>query len=644
MMWLSAVPAIVAAVAVLLVPGLLIAWILRLRGIWLWGFAGPASVSVIVIASVLTPMVGLRWSMLAFAGSAVVLAVVALALRLTVLRTMPPGAVAADPVRSRRSMLIAGGLLLGGVLIAVQLTLMIGAPDNISQTFDNVFHLNAVRFVIDTGNASPFHVGQMTGDAVWFYPAGWHGAVALVEMLSGASIPMATNAVVFVTAAIIWPASIVLLTRVLTGGRAWVDAAAGVLSAGLPAFPFLPVDYGVLYPYLLALAILPPTVAASIVAFRLGRSTATDVRPVILVLLGSLAGLAFAHPGGFIAWMVATMLCAAFAFVLLVRRAPSRRTLIIASIVFGVSVVLVAVAIFVLRPDEVARGWLPVGSVGQAAGEALFLSPRYASTPLAVAVLFWVGAFVALRRRGRAGILAVALFAVFAFLYVVAQALPWLTIRDLITGPWYNDAVRLAALLPMLAIPLASLGAVVVPQLIGRAWSVRRLATGAILIAVVAGLGVFQVHSAIVTIRVGSESYDEYPDEAPLLSEDEAALLERLPSEVGEDEVIAGNPWTGTSLAYAFADRRVLMPHILMDFSADEDLINKELRNAAPGTAVCDAIDRTGVDYVLDFGDLEVHGGEHPSPGLEQLSRSDAVQLVDSEGSARLYKIIGCEE
>jgi hypothetical protein len=643
MTWLSAVPAILAAVVVLLGPGLLIAWILRLRGIWLWGFAGPASVSVIVIGSVLTPLVGIRWSMLAYAGSALVLAVVALVLRLTVLRTMPP-APAAARFRSRRSMLIAGGLVLGGVLIAVQLALMIGVPDNISQTFDNVFHLNAVRFVIDTGSASPFHVGQMTGDAVWFYPAGWHGAVALVDMLSGASIPVATNAVVLVTAAIVWPASIVLLTRVLTGGRAWVDAAAGVLAAGLPAFPFLPVDYGVLYPYLLALAILPPTVAASIVAFRLGRSTDTDVRPVVLVLLGSLPGLAFAHPGGFIAWMMATMLCAVFAFVLLVRRAPSRRTLTVASVVFGLSVVLVAIAIFVLRPDEAARGWLPVGSVGQAAGEALFLSPHYASAPLAVAVLFWVGAFAALRRRGRADILAVALFAIVAALYIVAQSLPWLTIRDLITGPWYNDAVRLAALLPMVAIPLASLGAVIAAGLVAKAWSVRRLTTGAVLIVVVAGLAVFQVHSAIVTIRVGSESYYQYPDEAPLLSEDEAALLERLPSEVGEDDVIAGNPWTGASLAYAFADRRVLMPHILMDFSADEDLINEELRNAVPGAPVCDALDRTGVDYVLDFGDLEVHGGEHPAPGLEQLSRSDAVQLVDSEGSARLYKVIGCEE
>lgn len=642
MSWFAVVTAGASALAVLLLPGLALAWTLRLRGVWIWGFAGPASVAVVVIASVVTPLLGIGWSPLSFGAVAGSLVLVALALRLTVLRRTAQHV--RMPSSSRRgTLLVAGGAVVGGVLIALQLSLIVGAPENISQTFDNVFHLNAARYIVDTGNASPFHVGQMTGEAVWFYPAGWHGVVSLVAMTSGASIPLSSNAVLFVVAAVIWPASIVLLTHVLTGGRARVDAAAGLLSALLPAFPFLTADYGVLYPYLLAVAVLPPAVAATIAAFRLTRVRIDAPGPVIVVLLGSLPGLAFAHPGGFVAWLVAAVVTATVSYVVFLRDGAVRRSRWIASIAFVAFLIVAAMAVYVLRPAEEARGWLPVGSLAQAAGEVIFASPHYAATALAVAVLLWIGVVGAIRRRNRRDILAMSLLLVFAGLYVVAQALHLLYIRDLITGTWYNDAIRLAALLPMSIIPLASSAVPPTVAFIVRVLRSRRVMASVGIASAVVVVSAVQVHSAIVTIRVASETYD-YSADSPLVSSDELLLLERLPSEVGPDEVIAGNPWTGASLAYAFSDRRVLMPHILMDSSTDDDLINNGLSDAAPGGEVCAALDRTGVDYVLDFGSLEVHGGDHPFPGLEDLSDSDAVRLVDREGDARLYEIVGCEE
>jgi hypothetical protein len=49
------------------------------------------------------------------------------------------------------------------------------------------------------------------------------------------------------------------------------------------------------------------------------------------------------------------------------------------------------------------------------------------------------------------------------------------------------------------------------------------------------------------------------------------------------------------------------------------------------------------VGYVLDFGTWEVHPGVHEFPGLSDLAGSDAVRLVDQEGDARLYEIVGCD-
>lgn len=639
MSWLSAAPAFLTAAGLLLVPGLLISWILRLRGLWLWAFAGPASLSVVVVASVLAPLVGIPWSVVAIVAGTGVLATIAVLLRLTVLRR--DSSRQGTPL-DRRLWLSVGGLAVGGIAIAIQLVIIVAAPENISQTFDNVFHLNAVRFILDTADASPFSVGRMTGDAVWFYPAAWHGVVAMVSQLSGAAIPIASNAVLFVIAAVVWPATVVLLTRVLTGGSRWVEAIAGLIAAAIPAFPFLLADYGVLYPYLLGVAVLPAAVAATIAAFGLqdapiGRAAAA------IVLLGSMPGLAFAHPGAFVAWMAAAIVCGSCAYIFFVRGTPPVRPRVLAGVALGLGVLFAIAAVIVLRPAVEARGWTPVGSMGQAAGEVLFLSPHYPAVPMLVAVLLWFGLFEMVRRRTRTDVVALALFGAFAALYIVAQALPVLFLRDLITGSWYNDATRLAALLPMAAIPGAGLGTLRALSFVTSVWGRKRwTARTAVLIvlAVVVGL---QAHSTVVLIRWAQPTY-EYAADSPLISADELALLERLSLEVGEDDVIAGNPWTGTSLAYAFADRRVLMPHILMDETEDDETINNALRDAAPDSAVCDALDREGVTYVLDFGSTEVHSGRHELRGLERLSASGAVTLVDREGDARLYKIIGCEE
>lgn len=639
MSWSSALPALATAAVLLLMPGLVLAGILRLRGLWLWAFAGPASVSVVVVGSVVGPLLGQAWSPIAVLIAFAILLAIALAIRLTLLR----GSVAASTDRPRRRVwLTSVGLVMGGILVGAQLVVIIGAPENISQTFDNVFHLNAVRYILDTGDASPFAVGRMTGDAVWFYPAAWHGIVALVSQVSGASIPLASNAVLLIVAAVVWPAAIVLLTRVLSGGGRWIEATAGLIAAALPAFPFLLADYGVLYPFLLAVATLPAIIAATIVVLRL-RKDRVGVLPAAIVALGSTPGLALAHPGVFVAWMVAAVVCAVCAYAFLLRGTAPARVKRTATICLIAGLLIAVAAGYALRPAVEARGWLPVGSMGQAAGEALFLSPHYPAVPLLVALLLWLGVYDMIRRRSRTDVVALALFVVFSSLYVIAQALPFLGIRDLITGSWYNDATRLAALLPLVAIPIASVGALRAWTVGVGLWRTRRVGARVTLLTVLAAVLVFQAHSQVVLIRWAQPTY-EYEADSPLLSTDELALLERLPSEVGADDVVAGNPWTGTSLAYAFADREVLMPHILTEETADETTINESLRDAAAGSAVCDALERQGVSYVLDFGELEVHNERHELVGLERLSSSSAVELVDREGSARLYKIVGCEE
>ncbi len=642
--WLPAAPALLVAAALFVLPGLAVTSVLGLRGILRWALAMPASLSIVVLAALVAPFVGLTWSLLPVLLVWLLVVVVAVTVRWAFraqYATVSP--------RAKRSWPAPVALGVGGILILGQMILVVTSPENFSQTFDNVFHLNAIRYVLDTQNASPLHVGSLTSTSgqggLWFYPSGWHALVALVAQLTAASVPLASNAVMIAAATIMWPASVVLLTIVLFGrGRALI-LAAGILAAGAPAFPLLMIDYGVLYPYFLAVCALPATIAVTLLALRMPADAGVPHSAAILLALGFLPGLAITHPGAFVAWLVATAAAAMFVWVHVLRARPARRTLVLSTAALLVFAVVAFAAWRVLKPPVEARGWPTTGTMGQAIGEAATMSLSGGMIALVVAVLMWVGVVVAVRGRDERSLYAIVMLVIFAGLYVAATALPWQTLRDLLTAAWYNNAPRLAALIPMFAVALASVGAVAVWRAALRALGTRVTARRPRIVVGVLAVALLIVGAQGGAIRhqiLAAEFNYQITDTAPLISTDEMALIQKLPELVPEDALIAGNPWTGTALAYALADRRVMMPHLLMDITDDMTLINDDLTDAESNAAVCDAVIAEGVTHVLDFGGREVHGAEHPFPGLEDLEDSEAVALVYEIGDARLFQITAC--
>src|SRR5690606_6387620 len=89
-------------------------------------------------------------------------------------------------------------------------------PSGISQTNDAVFHMNAVRFILQTEDASSLHVNAVVGGRS-FYPAAWHALVSLVVLMTGAEISVAANMLTLVIAGLIWTLGIAWLARAVTG-------------------------------------------------------------------------------------------------------------------------------------------------------------------------------------------------------------------------------------------------------------------------------------------------------------------------------------------------------------------------------------------------------------------------------------------
>jgi hypothetical protein len=430
-------------------------------------------------------------------------------------------------------------------------------------------------------------------------------------------------------------------------GRAAAFVAAAALSTGFGAFPALFFNWGVLYPNVLGYAVVPAALAAVALVCRAPRGV--ELIRASLLLLVTLAACGLAHPN---AALAAYAFGGAYAIGVLTVRAFEARTRAAWTTLAaaGGAIVVIFIAVWsVARTGAAHSAWVPWQSEAQALGEALLVSPR-GFTPTVIAVALVVVGLLAAALRPRK-IPVILPFAVAVALFVLASGFRvdhWL--RVWLTNPWYSDSNRLAALLPIAAIPVATLG---VLAIVDRARGIRvperwnapatRVVAGFAGAAVLFTVGFGpNVRDALFQVR---EAY-AYTDDALLLSSDELSLIRRLPEQVPADATIIGSPRTGASLAYALADRHVTELHIFGNRSEDEVFLDANLGNIDSDPAVCSAVERVGVDYVLDFGRRDVFGDDAAATvydGVQDLASSPSLELVDSEGDdARLFRIVGC--
>ncbi len=337
----------------------------------------------------------------------------------------------------------------------------------------------------------------------------------------------------------------------------------------------------------------------------------------------------------------------------------------------AVYLLLVAVLWIKVRPSEAASGWPPSQSVAQAFGQALLNAPQVmngvriageqqivsaaplAAVPVGTAVLVLLGIVALISRRRQLWLLAT--FAISCGFYVAVSGLSAGPLRSLITGVWYNDTDRLAALLPVMALPVGVIGGVWIAEGVSAAWRHRpygrrlvlprstagTLAAGILVAAAFVVVIVVIQRGASGGVQAAAGAY-RMDNSAALLSTDEQELLSRADRHIPAGAVVVGNPGTGAALVYALADRESMLGAIGPEGGPAEKTIAANLNRAATDPSVCAAVRELNSYYVLDFGSKEVLGSHHPFPGLEGLGQAQGFQLLDAVGDAKLYKVTGC--
>ena len=663
MEWLVLVAPIALLVTVVVVPGGLILTILGRSGLRSITAAPAVSIGIVALAGLTCEVTGWRWGLVPVAIVTLLVAVVAMGVRRWGGPHLGVSSERSDPAERWRSEVSLAGIaaIVGGMALWLRhLTNVLPEPSAFSQTYDNVFHLNVVRFIHEVGDAGPWLPRNLDSGAVdvIFYPTAWHQLVALAMPASADQVHVASNAALFVVCGLVWPLSALELTLLIGVRMPGAVLSTGVLAAGFSAYPFLMLDWGVLFPNLLAYACAPAALAALVALTRAGPDPGRPLLSLSLVGGLSTVGVLLGHPNGLLLLLVLTLPALVDGVFHTHRLARSRRVAWRWATVWWIAAA-VSLAAFahlwrVARPSN--RPWPPLHDVGTAFTQALFANPIMGPPGFAVAVLSALGLVLMATRRRHWWFIASSAIAL--ALWVVGSGAADGPLREILTGGWYSDSYRLAPILVLMAVPASAfaidralralrhqLGGRRSPRAERADWAMR--AVTVLVPAVVLATTQWgpSLHHAVTHARTAydyAEVVCPEGDVTCLLTRDELAVLFALPRLTPPDAVLLAEPLTGASLGYAFAGRAVLRPYISGPVSPPEQLLLDRLDTGPHDAALCGALHATRVTHILDFGVVTVHSGRVDRAGLDELAASPAVRELFRRGDAVLYEVIAC--
>ncbi|WP_230987296.1 DUF6541 family protein [Mycolicibacter heraklionensis] len=644
----------VTALLLLVVPGALVAAGAGLNWPLAVAVAPALTYGVVGLAIVPFGALGIPWN----ATTAALALVVAGALTggltkgLRYLLERRPGIHVAAPSPAVWPILtVAAGALLGLLLIGWAAVRGIPNWQSIPSTWDAVWHANTVRFILDTGQASPTHMGELRNvetHAALYYPSAFHALTAVLCQLTGAA--PTTGYTLAGLAASVWlfPVSAALLTwnllqRVTSPAVTAVSAAAAAaLSASFTALPY--VEFGT--------AAMPNLVAYGLVAPAFALITAVrTLRDRIGVAVLALLGVFSVHlTGGVVTVLLvaAWWLCPKDGALWNPLRGKRRDTLALTGVLIPTGLLLLPQLLSVRKQAEIIAGHAFLTHEGRKSGlrDALLMHTRHLNDfPIQYAL-------VALAAAGAALLVArkvwwpLALWAVLVVGVVQSSAPiggPVGKVVGTFTDLFYSDPRRIMAAMTLLLVPMAGIGLAALALFLGE--QSRKLLKKD-------HLGGFHVCSALIAMVAATvglawhylprhaflfgDKYDSVMVDARDLQA--YAYLADLPG--AHDTVIGNANVDGSAWMYAVADLHPLWTHydypqqqgpgperfIFWAFADDADTDPR----------VADAVRDLNIRYVL-ISSPTVRGFSLPD-GLVSLEKSRSWAKIYDNGGASIYE------
>jgi hypothetical protein len=631
----------------LVIPGAIIARAAQLT--WPTAVAVGPALTYGVVALAILPMgaVGIPWNLWTALLALLIVVAVVVGLQAALARRRDRTA-DGDPMTTGPALVVAVGVVLGATLITFAAIRGMPHWQSIPSTWDSVWHANTIRFILETGQASPTHMGELrnveTRDAL-YYPSTFHALAVIQCQLTGAAATTAYTLNSLAVAVWLFPASAAALAWHLLRGRdvgqwqaATSAAAAAALSASFTAVPYVEFDTASM-PNLAAYGLAVPTMLLIVSSLR--------HRDRIPLAVLALLGVFSVHiTGGVVTavFVVAWWLCDGLWRPVRGRLADFVSLVAVAA---PTLVLLLPQFVGVLQQAEIIVGHAFVTHEGKkkALFDAVVQHTRHLNDyPIqnALIALAAIG-FVILVVRRIWWPVAVWLLLVFSIIHSSAPfGGPLGTLTGTFSDLFYSDPRRLSAVVTMLLAPMA--GIALVTMTTAALAGLRRLTprlsprvgyalTAVVLVAVPVGMAwhYFPRHEKLI-----GEKYDRVMiDDGDL---DAFAYLATLP---GARETLIGDANTdGTAWMYAVAGLHPLWTHY--DFPQQQGpgyhrfIFWAYADDADTDPRVAEAVRALNIRYVITSRTV-VRGFVMPD-GLVSLGKSKSWKQIYDNGRAQIYE------
>lgn len=642
---------VLAAVVLMTAPGAVVARAGGLR----WPLAaavGPAlTYGTVALATLPFGAVGIRWNALTALLVWAAVTGLAFGLRMLLGGRRTAESKGAESEGWGPDAVAAAGVVFGA--LAIGYAAWRGMPhwQSIPSTWDSVWHANTIRWILDTGQASPTHMGELRNvetKAPLYYPSAFHALGAVLAQITGAAPTTAYTLSSLAAAVWLFPVSAGLLTWQLLISRttrwrtAGAAAAAAALSASFTAVPYVEFDTASM-PNMVAYGLAVP-------AFVLITSSVAHRWRIPLAVL-ALVGVFSVHITGGV--VVVTFVTAWWLFGAVAHPLVSRRGDFLTLLGVGVPTLALLLPQFlgVLQQAEIITGHAFVTHQGKkrALFEAIVQHTRHLNDyPIQNIIIALAGTgFVLLLVKRIWWPAAVWLLLIVA---IVHSSAPFGGPVGVLTGKYsdlfYSDPRRLSAVVTLLLTPMAGL-AMFCAVLLVVGWIQRKAeargihrdrgfwigATAGLLVLVCFSLTwhYFPRHRYLI-----GEKYDQVMIDNKDLQA--FAHLAELPG--ARDTVIGNANVDGTAWMYAVADLHPLWTHY--DYPMQQGpgynrfIFWAFADNADHDPRVADAVRALNIRYVITSSPV-VRGFVMPD-GLVSLDKSSSWAKIYDNGGARIYE------
>jgi len=642
---------VLVALLLLVIPGAIVARTAQLT--WPVAVAVGPALTYGVVALAILPMgaVGIPWTAWTALLALVVVVILVTVAQLALSRFRDRAAEDRAP-NLGPALVVGAGVVLGALLIGFAATRGIPNWQSIPSTWDSVWHANTVRFILETGQASPTHMGELrnveTHDAL-YYPSTFHALAALQCQLTGAAPTTAYTLNSLAAAVWLFPSSAAVLTWQLLRPRmdqwrtAGSAAAAAALSASFTAIPYVEFDTASM-PNMAAFGVAVPTFV--LIASTLGHRDRIPL--AVLALLGVFS----VHITGGVVTVV--LMVAWWLLDALWRPVRGRLTDFLTLVFVAAPTVLLLLPQFlgVLQQAEIIVGHAFVTHEGKkkALFDAVVQHTRHLNDyPIQniIVGLAGIGFVMLLVRRIWWPAAVWALMVV----SIVHSSAPFGGPIGVLTGKFsdlfYSDPRRLSAVITLLLAPMAGIALFTITQFVVeqcRKWFERfrsretsarlwQAATAVVVLAVSIGIAwhYFPRHRHII-----GEKYDSVMTDAKDLQAFD--YLAKLP---GARDTLIGNANTdGTAWMYAINGLHPLWTHY--DYPQQQGpgyhrfIFWAYADDADTDPRVAEAVHALNIRYVITSTPV-VRGFVMPD-GLVSLDKSRSWKQIYDNGADRIYE------